>query len=103
VPDRHDASGLDGERLDRGHDVLERLRPAAAVAQPPVLDVPRRPAAPREVTRDSVLQLAPVTRPPEAAVDENRDTDGLARGEQLAELGRVVPVDDPLRRRRQRI
>src|SRR5436309_3301141 len=56
MPDRDDTRQVQapvGERremVDPGRDVVERRRPAAALGpEPAVLDVPRRPSAPREV------------------------------------------------------
>ena len=61
--------------VDARAEVVERGRPAAAAlpAQPPVLEVPHRPAAPDEVVAQRVHQLAAVLRLPEAAVEEHRD------------------------------
>ena len=44
-------AAVDGQRRGSPRDVVEVCRPAAAVAEPPVLDVPHRPAARHEVAR----------------------------------------------------
>src|SRR3954469_9464334 len=66
--------------VDARRDVLERVRPAAAVAEAPVLEVPRRPAAGDEVLAQRPHQLAPEARAPEAAVDDDGDRDQLSAG-----------------------
>ena len=76
VADRHDATAVHrqvGEQIDRGGHVLERRRHAAAVAEPPVLDVPRRPPARGEILRQRLHQVQSVLVLPEPAVDEHRD------------------------------
>ena len=79
-----------GEVVDRGRDVLERLRVAAAGqrAEPAVLHVPGRPAARHEVFAERVRLPAAVLRLPEAAVDQDGDGEGpvAVRMEELAEL-----------------
>jgi hypothetical protein len=84
VPDRDDALGVHGQCLDRRAHVVVGRRPAAAVAEAPVLDVPYRPPARDEVGRERVLEVEPVARAPEPAVDEHGH--GVAAREQLAEL-----------------
>ena len=96
VADRHHVGEVEpllepAELVDpRGH-VLERRRPAAAAApaQPAVLEVPDRPAAPGEVGHETVLEPAVVAGAPEAAVDEHGHGVGrrAVRGQrELAEL-----------------
>ena len=99
VADRDHAREVDiqrGQEVDRVGHVLERGGHATAVAQPPVLDVPRRPAARREVLRERVHQRQVVAIAPEPAVDEDRDRPLAV---QHAVLRGVVAVVMPLRHR----
>ena len=76
VADRHDATAVHrqvGQQIDRGGHVVERRGHAAAVAEPAVLDVPRRPAARGEILRQRLHQVQSVLVLPEPAVDEHRD------------------------------
>ena len=87
VADGHAPGRVERERLRRRDDVVERRGHAAAVAEPPVLDVPRRPPARGEVGAQRVHQRPVVARAPEAAVEHDRHAGRLAGGpEQLAEL-----------------
>ena len=92
VPDRDDAVAVERdvpcamcrqvrEVVDRGGDVVERLRVAAArePAEAAVLDVPRRPAARGEVGAQRAHQLAAVLRAPEAAVEHDGDGEAARR------------------------
>ena len=97
VADRDDDAQLldkSNQVVDAGGHVLERLRPAAPSAKPPVLQVPGRPAGACEVLAESVHQRAVVGVPPEAAVDDHRHGSTLRAGgeEQLAELARMVAI-----------
>jgi hypothetical protein len=96
MADRHDAAEVDaverGQVVDGGGDVVERLRNAAAAAEPAVLDVPGRPAAPREVLAQRVHQGQVVAVAPEAAVEHDGDR---PRPVQDAELRGVVAVPTP--------
>ena len=82
------------ERIDPCRDVDKRLRPAAAVANATVLEVPRGQSTVREVLADSRHQGAVVLSLPVAAV--NDDDDGVwpvpVRDEQLAVLACVFSV-----------
>ena len=63
-----------GELVDRRRHVLERARPAAArLADPPVLDVPRRVAAADEIGGQRFHQVEAVRGPPEPTVDQDDD------------------------------
>jgi hypothetical protein len=82
-----------GEEIDSGRDVEERPRPAAAVPDAPVLEVPGREAVRREVLAERRHQRAVVTRAPVAAVDHDDDRGPVsARETQLPDLARVLPV-----------
>jgi anthranilate phosphoribosyltransferase len=71
--------------------VLERRRPAAASAEPPVLQIPRGPAGTREVLAQGVHQRAVVRVAPEAAVDHHHHR-GVTHAKQFTELARMVAV-----------
>src|SRR5215211_1382334 len=92
------------EMIDPSRDVLERRRPpaSAAKAKAPVLEVPDRPAAAREVRDEQVLEPEPVTGAPESAVDEHgHGPRGTARGRrQLCELVPSATVRVPSSRDR---
>ena len=101
VADRHDPVEVErrehvAQVVDAGRHVLERVRPAAAAEapEPPVLEVPRRPAALGQVAAETVHELARVLRAPEAAVDDDGDgVRAVTAGEvQLAELRALVAV-----------
>src|SRR3954463_1435359 len=111
MADRHDAGEVERARLavdrvpaagrreldevvDPRSDVLERVGPAAAVAEPAVLEVPRRQAVRDEVLAQRAHQLAAEAGAPEAAVYDHRHGDRFAtrRPEQLAELRPADPV-----------
>ena len=78
-----------GELVDGRAHVVERLRHAAAVAQPAVLDVPRRPAALGKVLGQRLVQVEAVLGLPEPAVDDDRHR---ALAIEHAELRGVVAV-----------
>src|SRR3954463_10789196 len=95
MADRHDAGEVERARLaaarvpaagrreldevvDPRRDVLERVGPAAAVAEPAVLDVPCGPAVGDEVLAQPAHQLATEAGAPEAAVDDHRHGDRFA-------------------------
>jgi hypothetical protein len=99
VPDRADSLEVHwrldgGEKVDSRSDVEERLRPAAAVPDAPVLEIPGSEAAPGEVLAEPRHQRPVVARPPVTAVDDHDDRvrSALVRDEQLGELARVVSV-----------
>ena len=70
--------------------VLERVREAAARADAPVLEVPRRPPRLRERDRERLRRSARVRGAPEAAVDHDRRPvrPGPARQAEVARRGR---------------
>src|SRR5690242_21946620 len=72
----------------RGGDVPERLRIPASRPDAPELDVPRRPAARRQIVRDRIHQVEPVLGPPEAAVNQHYHRTSVTA--LLSELIRVV-------------
>ena len=94
MADGDDALGF-RDRGERRPHVFERLRPPAAPAEAPVLDVPHRPPAGEEVLDQPALELEAVPLPPEAAVQEHGHAFGVAV--HLAELRRVRPVAMDLR------
>ena len=83
-----------GERVDSGRDVEKRLGPAAARADPPVLEVPGGKPVRREIEAERGHERAVVPRAPVAAVHD--DGDGMRPGalgqEELDELARVAAV-----------
>ncbi len=84
-----------GELVDAGGDVEERLRPASAVPDPPVLEIPGSKPVCDEVFAEPAHQRQVVAGPPEAAVDDDDHWEplGLLVGkEELPELACVVPV-----------
>jgi hypothetical protein len=87
--------------VDRGGDVLERRRPTAALAtaDAAVLDVPDRPPAAGEITRDRSHDDLPVGRGPRPAVDHHDDRvrPGAVGKVEIRPLGRVVAVAVALR------
>src|SRR5205823_4518194 len=93
------------ERVDPRGDVEERRRPASALppAHAPVLDVPRRPPGAREIGAQRPYIPAGTRRPPEPAVEDDRDRvrSSSIREMQLAELLRVRAVAHPPPRRAQ--
>ena len=83
------------EVIDRRRDILEGLRPAAALlAEPPVLDVQRDVAAPREVQAQRAHDEARVGRLPVAAVqhDDHRVRPAADRRVQVGDLARMLAV-----------
>nr|WP_237047812.1 hypothetical protein [Lentzea guizhouensis] len=86
--------GHAGEEVHRRLDVLERARPPAALADPPVLDAPHRVPGRHEVVRQR-HDRAPVPQArPVAAVDQHDDRERTValRQVQLADLRRVRSV-----------
>ena len=73
MADRRDAAQVEGgidvrEAVDRGRDVVGSRRPAAAVSEPAVLDVPGDDPAGRQVGAQRVHQVQVVAGSPEPAV-----------------------------------
>ncbi len=82
------------QQIDTRRDIVEGLRPPAAVSDSPVLEIPRCAAAAGQVLAEPVHQRAVVTRLPVAAVDDDDDRmQPLPVGKkQLSELAGVIPV-----------
>ena len=102
VPDRGDAVEVQrcdeiGQKVDSGGHIGKRLRPAAAVSDPPVLEIPGHDIVPSQVLAERRHQRAVIARLPEAAVDDDDDPvrPGLVWKKQLAVLARVVSVAVP--------
>src|SRR5271154_1080818 len=66
--------------VDRGGHVFECRRPAAAVAEPAVLDVPGRKAAAHEIADERAHDDPAVALAPGAAVDEDHQRVGTGAG-----------------------
>jgi hypothetical protein len=96
VSDRDDPGRIDvqfGEQIDSGGDVGEGPRPPAAVADPPILEIPGGVAPRGEVFGQRPSERKVVPRPPEAAVDDDdRPERRVVRTGQLTELGRIRSV-----------
>ncbi len=111
VAARRDSGRIDGvnrlEVIDRGGDVFERARPAAALlAHAPVLDVPRGNSPAREIDRQRGHQRAIPADPPEASVDEHhaRPRPALTCGQvKIGDLIGVIAVRDRSGRRQRRL
>ena len=106
VPDRDHPGGIHRQRreqVDPGRNILERPRPAPSGQRPPVLQVPRRVPARRQVLRQRPPERPVEPRPPEPPVDDHhRPGRRPVRPPRLTELSRIrpVPVDSrPLHRR----
>ena len=107
VSTRHDTVCVDlpqfPEVVDRGSDVLERSRPAAAfLPDPPVLDVPRCDTATGQVDRQGRHERSIPARPPEPAVekDDARPRPTVPRGQVEVRDLIVVPTVRHAGRRR---
>ena len=98
VAERDDRTrGVGGHRTDRGVDVVEGRGEAAAVADPAVLHVGRRPAARRQVLGQRRAVVGAVLRLPEPAVEDDDQPPAGAVGDvEVDPLARVVAVGDPL-------
>ena len=96
VPDRDHPSGIHRQRreqVDPRRDILERPRPPAAGLRAPVLKVPRRVPAPRQVSRQRPPKRQVIPRPPEPPVNHHHGPKRLTvRQPQFPELRRVRPV-----------
>jgi hypothetical protein len=82
------------ELVDSGEDVREGVRPAPAVAGPPVLQVPGGHTVRSEVLGQRFAEFGAVLRTPIAAVDHHHHAPGLGRvwKEKFPPLARVVAV-----------
>ncbi|TMK26247.1 MAG: hypothetical protein E6G62_02930 [Actinobacteria bacterium] len=76
MPEGADASEVEGridapQMVDRSGGIGERARPAAAGADRAVVDVPRRPSTPHQVTDQPAHDELAVARLPGATVDHD--------------------------------
>jgi hypothetical protein len=77
--------------FDRENYILVTFWPATVGTQPSVLDVPHREPATGEIGGDVVLEVASVTLPPAASVDED-DTRSCTTSRREPEVGDLLPV-----------
>ena len=99
MPDGRDALQVERcvelrECVDTRCNVEQRLGPAAAVPDPPVLEVPGGEPVCREIEAERGHERAVVLLSPVPAVDDDHQSvrPGAFREEQLRELARMIAV-----------